>query len=108
MFLQVQAFLFHFDLFFLEGDQLLFPFVALVVDGTYQVRIGQGKDGVALLHHRTFFSYDTFDATGFAGVYLDGEDGLNHAFHIHIFHEFIGLCFADDEVIRFGAQFSSA
>ena len=90
----------------LEGDQLLFPFVALVVDGTYQVRIGQGKDGVALLHHRTFFSYDTFDATGFTCVYLDGEDGLNHAFHIHIFHEFIGLkSFAlDEEEFRMGVK----
>ncbi len=91
--LQVQAFLFHFNLFFSVSDELLFPVVALVFDAAQQVGVFQDKDGVSLPEQAPLLSYDAFHASDFTCIDFDGKDGLNHSLHIYIFHKFAVLDF---------------
>ena len=87
--LQGKALLFHLDFLFAVGDELLFPLVTLVFDGTQQVEVLQHEDGVALLHHVALLAHDAAHAARLAGVDLDGEDGLYESFDVNILHELV-------------------
>ena len=102
--LQVDTFLFHLNLFLLIRDQLLFPFILLVLDGADKVGIVECQDRVSLVHHSSFLCNDPVHAAGFAGVDLDGEDGLHDTFDVYIFQKFVACRFSDDQVFCIGTE----
>ena len=96
--------MFHFDFLLAVGNELFFPLVALVFDGTQQIEILQHEDGIAFLHHVAFFAHNAAHTTCLTGVDLDGEDGLHESFDVDIFHEFVVLHFSHLQALGIDTQ----